>query len=101
MEEWWDEEGRAALDRARRIDRLNQADFASRLGITQPHLSKLLSGGRKPSSALEARIRAYLSERPRVTAADAPEWAKEALELAGSSPEFRDLLRAALRLYKA
>jgi transcriptional regulator with XRE-family HTH domain len=101
MEEWFEEEGRAALGRARRADRLNQTEFASRLGISQPYLSKLLAGKRKPSPALKARIHAYLSNRPRVAAGDAPEWARDALELAGSSPDFRDLLRAALKLFQA
>lgn len=99
--EWFEKEGRVALSRAKRADGLNQAELASRLGITQPHLSKLLSGKRKPSQILEERIRAHLSGRPSAAAGDAPDWVRDALELAGNSPEFRDLLRAALRFFQA
>jgi transcriptional regulator with XRE-family HTH domain len=101
MEDWFDREGRAALKRAGRIDGLNQVELASRLGITQSHLSKLLTGKKNPSEALERKIRLHLSKRHREGLERMPDWAADSIELAQVSPEFRDLLLAALRLFRA
>lgn len=101
MEDWFNKDGRAALAWFRKAEGLNQTELASHLQITQPHLSKLMAGKRKPSPALERRIRTYLTKMPNKSFGDTSEWTSRALELASASPEFRALLRAAIKLVQA
>jgi transcriptional regulator with XRE-family HTH domain len=88
----------SALERSRQKDGLNQGELANQLGIGQSHLSRLLSGKVNSSNKLMHRIEAYLAGRHVSPTKPLPIWAEEIINLAEASPEFRDLLLAALKV---
>lgn len=101
MEEPLWEALRAAVNLALREDGLRQQQLANRVGVGQPYLSKVLAGRRMPSERVLRELQRYVRERPGVSAGAGDRWLSDALDLAATSPDFRDLVRAALRLMKA
>ena len=97
MEDWRSGGGPSLLDQARREDGLTQQELARRLGVGQPHLSRLLRGRAEPSPRLFLKIRRYLRSKPR---APAPDWARQVVETAAASPDFLELVLAALKVAK-
>lgn len=98
MEEWRSGDGPSLLEQARREDGLSQQELAQRLGVGQPYLSKLLAKKVNPSSQALWRIGQYLNGRPPRMPDSAPDWAKQVVETAAASPDFKELVLAALRI---
>jgi transcriptional regulator with XRE-family HTH domain len=83
------------LERLRRERGLTQSELASQLGVSQAHLSRVISGAAPPGNKLEFRITRLLGEeRPRKV----NEWLNQ-IELAAlRSDNFKNLVDAALKI---
>src|SRR5437868_2982281 len=83
------------LDKLRRERGLTQGELASHLGVSQPHLSRVMSGAMSPGNKLEFRITRLLDTK---SAKNADEWIDRVKQAAERSPAFRRLTDAALEL---
>jgi predicted transcriptional regulator len=85
------------LERLRRQRGLTQIEIASQLGISQAHLSRIISGATAPGNKLEFRITKLLGgEHPKNT----HEWLARIEQAAARSADFRALVNAALKIVK-
>jgi transcriptional regulator with XRE-family HTH domain len=84
------------LDNFRRQEGLTQDDLARQLRVSQPHLSRILSGEVSPGNKLKLRAARLLAAQQ--TPRQHPEWAKKVAEAAGRSAAFRRLVGAALQM---
>jgi transcriptional regulator with XRE-family HTH domain len=85
------------LERLRREKGLTQAELASQLGVSQPHLSRVISGKVIPGNKLGFRIASLLSGTPsKIT----DEWLDQVSEAARRSSSFRVLVNSALEILK-
>jgi DNA-binding XRE family transcriptional regulator len=84
------------LDNFRRQEGLTQDDLARQLRVSQPHISRILSGEVSPGTKLRLRVARLLAAQqiPR----QHPEWAEKVAEAAGRSAAFRRLVGAALQM---
>lgn len=83
-----------ALENLRRERGLNQDELARRLGISQPHVSRLISGDIAPGNKLRLRIEKLIAaerqlERP-------GKWLAKVGAAAGQSEDFRRLVNLAM-----
>jgi transcriptional regulator with XRE-family HTH domain len=75
---------------------LTQVELAQRLGISQGHLSKILMAKVAPGPKLARKIELLLGHAS--TGAPASQWGAAVIDAAEASPEFRNLVDAALSL---
>jgi transcriptional regulator with XRE-family HTH domain len=85
------------LDRFRRERGLTQGELASQLGVSQPHLSRVISGTVRPGNKLEFRIAKLLDEKP---PKNADEWLDRVRQAAARSRAFKALVSSALEMMK-
>lgn len=84
------------LDNFRRQEGLTQDDLARQLRVSQPHISRILSGDVPPGNKLRLRVARLLAARQ--TPTQHPEWAEKVAAAAGRSAAFRRLVGAALEI---
>ena len=84
------------LDNFRRQQGLTQADLARQLRVSQPHISRILSGDVPPGDKLRLRVARLLTVQQRST--HQPECVEKVAAAAGRSAAFRRLLGAALEM---
>ncbi|NEW97176.1 XRE family transcriptional regulator [Rhodopseudomonas sp. BR0G17] len=89
---------RKRLNNYRRSSGLNQAELSRALGVSQPHLSRILSGVVKPGDKLVCRISQFLASRSGADASDRDSWLKRVGVAARRSAAFRKLVSAALEI---
>jgi len=82
------------LDNFRRQEGMTQEDLARRLRVSQPHISRILSGEVPPGDKLRLRATSLLSSRRE--APQHPDWANKVVAAAGRSVAFRRIVGAAL-----
>jgi transcriptional regulator with XRE-family HTH domain len=85
------------LEKFRREHGLTQGELASRLGVSQPHLSRVISGTTPPGNKLAFRIERLLN-RPSPKRTD--KWLDRVGHAAGRSNAFRTLVDSALEIMK-
>jgi transcriptional regulator with XRE-family HTH domain len=85
------------LEKLRRECGLTQAELASQLGVSQPHLSRIISGEVLPGGKLKFRIARLLDRKPPKKTDD---WLDRIRETAARSPAFRALVNSALEIMK-
>ena len=85
------------LEKLRRERGLTQGELASQLGVSQPHLSRVISGIVPPGNKLEFRMARLLDGKP---LKKADEWLDRVRQAAGRSPAFRALVNSALEMMK-
>jgi transcriptional regulator with XRE-family HTH domain len=79
-----------------RIERgLTQAELASRLGVSQSHVCRVISGAASPGNKLKFRISQLTGAIP---AKKADQWLDRVAQAAKRSPAFRALVNSALRM---
>lgn len=84
------------LDNFRRQRGLTQNDLARQLRVSQPHISRILSGDVPPGDKLRLRVARLLAvQQP---SAHQPEWVEKVAGAARRSAAFRRLLSAALEM---
>jgi transcriptional regulator with XRE-family HTH domain len=86
------------LDNFRKQEGLTQDDLARLLRVSQPHVSRILSGDVPPGDKLRLRAARLLAARQ--TPTQHPEWAEKVAAAAGRSAAFRRLVGAALEMLK-
>jgi transcriptional regulator with XRE-family HTH domain len=84
------------LDNFRRQEGLTQGDLARQLRVSQPHISRILSGDVPPGDKLRLRTAQLLAARQSLT--QHSEWAEKVASAAGRSAAFRRLVGAALEM---
>lgn len=84
------------LEFYRRRKGLTQNELAQQLGVSQPHLSRLLSGGAMPGVKLRSRIAKVVGSG--ANDVRETEWSRTVAKMAARSPSFRELVDAALRI---
>jgi transcriptional regulator with XRE-family HTH domain len=87
-----------ALERFRKANGLNQDELARRLGVSQPHLSRVIAGTSAPGNKLLYRIRDLLEVRPDRASGD--KWLMEVAKAAKRSKSFRRLVSSAMDLLR-
>jgi transcriptional regulator with XRE-family HTH domain len=85
------------LERARLADGLSQRQLASRLKISQPYLSRLVSKKVPLTGKMRRKIKLYLDRRGQF-GQDQAQWLARIADAAERSPAFRGLVEAALEL---
>jgi transcriptional regulator with XRE-family HTH domain len=86
-----------ALDNYRRKHGMNQVELARRIDVSQPHLSRLISGSVPAGNRLKFRIARLLAvER---TPAEHIEWLRKIEAVAGRSEAFKRLVNAAVEIF--
>ena len=85
------------LEEFRRGRGLTQGELASQLGVTQPHVSRIISGAVAPGNKLEYRMAKLLDRKPQKKV---DEWLDQVRRAAGRSPAFRALVNSALEIMK-
>ena len=85
------------LEEFRRVRGLTQGELASQLGVSQPHLSRIISGAVAPGNKLEFRMAKLLDGKPQKKL---DEWLDQVGRMAGRSPAFRALVNSALEIMK-
>jgi transcriptional regulator with XRE-family HTH domain len=85
------------LEKLRRERGLTQGELASQLGVSQSHLSRVISGAAAPGTKLGFRIARLLEGNP---SRKPDEWLERVRQAARLSPAFRALVTAALRMMK-
>jgi transcriptional regulator with XRE-family HTH domain len=85
------------LEEFRKGHGLTQGELASQLGVSQPHLSRIISGAVVPGSKLEFRMARLLDRKPQKKV---DEWLDQVRRAAGRSPAFRTLVNSALEIMK-
>jgi transcriptional regulator with XRE-family HTH domain len=85
------------LDRFRKSQGLTQSDLSRKLGIGQPHLSRLIAGGAMPSDKLRFRAEKLMTSIPRQRK---DEWTDKVAEAAARSPDFKRLVNSALEIVR-
>lgn len=85
-----------ALDNFRRRQGLTQGDLARRLGVSQPHISRILSEEVPPGDKLRLRVARFLAVQQPPT--QHPDWVEKVAAAAGRSDAFRRLVGAALEM---
>lgn len=83
------------LEVFRRKRGINQKEMASSLGISQPHLSRIISGEVAPGNKLAFRIREMLSTKAELST---DLWSREVREAANRSRSFKRLIDSALEI---
>jgi transcriptional regulator with XRE-family HTH domain len=86
-----------ALDNFRKEHGMTQGDLARRLSVSQPHLSRVISGSVPPGDKLRFRIVQLFSER---TPEEQTEWLKKVAAAEANSRSFRRLVDAALEILR-
>lgn len=81
------------LDNFRKRQGMTQKELARRLRVSQPHISRILSGETPPGHKLKLRATRLLSAG---RVAHHPEWANKIAAAAEQSTAFRRLIGAAL-----
>jgi transcriptional regulator with XRE-family HTH domain len=84
------------LDNFRRQQGLTQDDLARQLRVSQPHISRILSGSVPPGDKLRLRAARLLAAQPIPT--QRPEWVEKIVAAAERSAAFRRLVGAALEM---
>jgi transcriptional regulator with XRE-family HTH domain len=85
------------LEEFRRRRGLTQGELASQLGVSQPHLSRIISGAVAPGNKLEFRMAQLIDGKPRKKF---DEWLDQVRRASGRSPAFRALVNSALEIMK-
>jgi transcriptional regulator with XRE-family HTH domain len=85
------------LERFRKGRGLTQSELASQLGVSQPHLSRIISGAVAPGNKLEFRMAKLLEREPQKKVDD---WLDQVRQAAGRSPAFWALVNSALEIMK-
>jgi transcriptional regulator with XRE-family HTH domain len=85
------------LENYRRRNGLTQSDLARLLRISQPHLSRLLSGGTRAGVKLRVRVEKLVAGDPQDT--PPTEWSRIVAKVAARSPSFRKLVNTALQIF--
>lgn len=83
------------LNELRRQRGITQSELASQLRVSQPHLSRVMSGAVPPGNKLEFRMTKLLET---TSAKNADHWMTKVNEAAKRSTAFRNLMNAALHL---
>lgn len=83
------------LDNFRRSHGMTQGDLARRLRVSQPHLSRVISGSVPPGDKLRYRIAQLLAEQP---PKEQSEWLATVAAAAAKSPIFKRLVDSALEI---
>jgi transcriptional regulator with XRE-family HTH domain len=86
------------LENFRRDHGMTQAELARRLGVGQPHLSRVISGKAIPGTKLTFRARRLLLAVSRPAQTD--EWLKAVAKAAARSPNFKQLVTSALEMLR-
>jgi transcriptional regulator with XRE-family HTH domain len=86
------------LENFRRDHGMTQAELARRLGVGQPHLSRVISGKAVPGTKLTFRARRLLFAGS--AANETEEWLKGVAKAAARSPSFRRLVTSALEMLR-
>jgi len=86
------------LDNFRRRKGMTQKELARRLSVSQPHISRILSGEVPPGDKLRLRASRLLSGQS--ASMQHSEWSEKIVAAADRSPAFRRLVAAALDLTK-
>lgn len=89
-----------ALESFRRERGLNQGELAARLQVSQPHLSRVISGAASPGLKLQVRIRKLLSDAAEPSDAARDTWLEQIAAAAKRSPSFKTLVDRALDLVR-
>ncbi len=84
------------LENFRKHRGLSQDDLARQLRVSQPHVSRILSGSVPPGDKLRLRAVRLLAAQP--TSTQQREWVEKVAAAAERSPAFRRLLAAALEM---
>lgn len=84
------------LDNFRKQRGMSQGDLARLLGVSQPHISRVLSADVPPGDKLRSRAMKILAAQQE--APENPEWLEKVAAAAGKSEAFRRLLAEALTL---
>ncbi|WP_315707349.1 MULTISPECIES: helix-turn-helix transcriptional regulator [unclassified Bradyrhizobium] len=82
------------LDNFRRRQGMTQKELARQLRVSQPHISRILSGEVPPGDKLRLRASRLLTAQP--TSMQHPEWTNKVVAAADRSAAFRRLVAAAL-----
>ncbi len=85
------------LEKFRRDRGLTQAELASRLGVSQSHMSRVISGAVSPGNKLEFRIIELIHAMP---AKKPDQWLDQVAQAARRSPAFRKLINSALQIMR-
>jgi len=87
-----------ALEQFRKANGLNQDELARTLGVSQPHLSRVIAGTSAAGNKLLFRIRALLDGQRRPLLGD--RWLMDVAAAAKRSKSFRRLVSSAMELLR-
>lgn len=86
------------LEGFRRDQGLTQTELAAKLGISQPHLSRVLSGTVTPGDKLTFRLNRLLGRKPESGAVDP--WLERVKTASARSTSFKELVESALDILR-
>jgi transcriptional regulator with XRE-family HTH domain len=86
------------LEEFRRRRGMNQDELAQELNVSQPHLSRVISGSAPPGNKLMFRIEKLLANQSPPRRAD--DWLEQVTRAAKRSPSFKKLIDSALDILK-
>jgi transcriptional regulator with XRE-family HTH domain len=84
------------LEKFRRQRGMNQDELARQLNVSQPHLSRVISGSVPPGNKLMFRIEKLLAARSPPRKDD--HWMEQVTRAAERSPSFKRLINSALEI---